>query len=693
MDEVSNNSTQMGLLEEEEYAPNYLHIVKDGQKVNMTREAIFDSSTYYELLAVSFVSSPSFFLKAVDGFETVELIIGIEDNSVLTPFQNSIFGVIDPQQQVDFWKEIDEKARNKIRNHKIKVRYSKLKTSIHTKLYLMQGDTAKRVVLGSANFTENAFKNKKQFEELLILDDPESYKLYRQRYEEIKGFTIDYIPERLKRSKPNEVLILDSADLKKDIMLENVDKVSSAKLDVYEQEEIKVLPHRAELLKDNWVRLEKTIEVVTFKNRKSDSKSFQHSSKLAKKEASLKALVSRTRAESAKLDRRMELYYRDEDDKLYCPESRENSDTLVEYSRKEDNKTQLQKNLKALVRFVDAYKEFTAESDYDTCARVMEAILYAFTAPYLWKIRDHYSIEKGRKNARVIFPPFLFIAGRASSGKTTLLEMLGQLLADDSNYFSYEKIKGKNILVDYFQSENVMPVLVDEIAGTFFNSKAEHLGERLIKYVSGDLDGKHPVLIATTNATDFDVPGQVERRIYYLGINNTFDNSRETESNKLLTEVVNTLDTGLFQNYSFRFSALIRSGEPFYYEEDFLYGARKIFKELFQEMGIPLPEWFPHKKFLDYRNRGKIIWEELYDAHHEFFKEKESDDIFVDIDQFCRNQRDRVSKINYIPPECVKEDSHVLILSKSKFKEFIGRNERKTLLGSLKNLKQMFSRS
>lgn len=108
-------------------------------------------------------------------------------------------------------------------------------------------------------------------------------------------------------------------------------------------------------------------------------------------------------------------------------------------------------------------------------------------------------------------------------------------------------------------------------------------------------------------------------------------------------------------------------------------------------MGLPLPECFLQGNFLDYKDRGRIIWEELFDAHREHFKKKAMK-YSLDIDKFCRNQKDRESKINFIPLKCVKEGSHVLILYKSKFKNFIQRGERKNVFAPFRALRNLVVR-
>lgn len=287
-------------------------------------------------------------------------------------------------------------------------------------------------------------------------------------------------------------------------------------------------------------------------------------------------------------------------------------------------------------------------------------------------MRDHYANEEGRESVRRHFPPFLIVAGRSMSGKTTALEFVGMLLGNTTPYFAYEQVKDSTIIWDYFQSSNVNPVLIDEIDPKFFTSTASKKGERLIKYISNEIKGKHPVLVGTTNATGFDVTAQTSMRIYYLQIDNTFQKELMSESSKYLSEIMIGINSSLFQDFSYRLGKRIKNSEEFYNTNDFLSVGRSIFKEYYRKYDMELPTWFPETTFNDYDERGKFIWKELYRSHKEAFDIRTDNTILIKMDEFGnQTYKDRTNKINFLPPECIIEDSPVLVLNKEQFFKFI----------------------
>lgn len=216
-----------------------------------------------------------------------------------------------------------------------------------------------------------------------------------------------------------------------------------------------------------------------------------------------------------------------------------------------------------------------------------------------------------------------------------------------------------------------MPIYTDEINTNFFTSKLAFKGEQFIKEVTNSYDSKHPVLIGTTNASQFDVSHQIKRRIYYLGVNNAFDTKRKQEAEEYLSQIMGAADELLFADFSWRVAQIINNNEDFYQPNDYLYLARKIFRDYYREAKLPIPDWFPVGIFDDYKDRGRVIWKELYETRQKHFVQRRGNRLSVDISQFSTGDKDKQGKINYLPPDCVIEDSHVVVLNSKEFFNFI----------------------
>lgn len=655
----------------------FLNIVKDYQQTSMELKELFNTQVYDELYAVSFVASPNFFFNITKNFKKVSLIIGIEDSAVVNSFTTGLAPLLDINERIKFFHSLPQAVQEQIKSDKFSIRYSNPGNTIHSKIYLLKGSPSNRLIIGSANFTETAFNNKKQFEEILVFDNSPLFEIYESRFNDIYSQTVDYIPEIVKSKENTEKIWVSDPEVMKEILLDEVvrNKVL-VQLSEEEMEEIKLLPDKIDIGKEQAIKFKQIIEVITKKDRKSKTFKPLSISELKQKSVSIKSILSKTNKKSEELDHRFVLEYNDGTDMLLTVNSNESNEEgqaeMTPFSKPLENIETLRSNLSLINKFVQAYDLFTARTDIRNQSRIFEIILYSFMSAYIWKMRDHYANEEGRESVRRHFPPFLIVAGRSMSGKTTALEFVGMLLGNTTPYFAYEQVKDSTIIWDYFQSSNVNPVLIDEIDPKFFTSTASKKGERLIKYISNEIKGKHPVLVGTTNATGFDVTAQTSMRIYYLQIDNTFQKELMSESSKYLSEIMIGINSSLFQDFSYRLGKRIKNSEEFYNTNDFLSVGRSIFKEYYRKYDMELPTWFPETTFNDYDERGKFIWKELYRSHKEAFDIRTDNTILIKMDEFGnQTYKDRTNKINFLPPECIIEDSPVLVLNKEQFFKFI----------------------
>lgn len=646
----------------------FLNIIKDCQKIKLTVDQIFDSTIFDELYAVTFVSSPSFFFETTKGFKQVRLILGIEDNEKLEPFGSCLKKCIDAGEQLNFWKSLNEETREKIRKGNITIRFPQPDYPIHSKFYLLTGPNKNRVVIGSANFTKTAFQNKNQFEELLIYDDSPLFDQYLERFQELENVTIDYIPDRVKKYKSEVSILLSDPEILKDITLDNINKLGSIAISEEQMREIK---NRGNIIKSEQEREKvfcKVIEVASKKEKKDKNYNLcVPTSSKAKIANSVKVIVTETRKGSTEHDNRMGLYYNDSNNQLIYQNEQE-SKLLVPFSKQATIES-IRRNLMAINCFVESYKKYTLQQDYKASTRVFEIILYSFMSPFIWKIRSHYATQLGRDSVRSNFPSFLFVYGVSKSGKTTLFEVLERLLGNNTQPMSYEVVSKH--LYDYFHSDNLMPLLVDEIPENFMTSKAQYLGERLIKTVSNDIKGKHPVMIGASNSDRFSIPPQVQRRVRFIRVSNTFKQTEESQS--CLIEVLNQIDSNLFRDFTWRMAQLITNDDNFYKPFDMLAAGREIFKEYYADCEMSIPDWFPHKPFDDYEERGKTYWRNAYKTNPSAFKEADEGKLIVNLDAIVANKQDRDFVTNLLPSECLGDKmANALQLKKNEFLNFIG---------------------
>ncbi|MFE8698296.1 phospholipase D family protein [Cytobacillus sp. FJAT-53684] len=660
----------------------------------MDIDELFDTTIYSELKAVSFVASPNFFFTTTKNFTNITLILGIEDGAVANSFVTGIAPLLDVTERLKFYNSLSNDVKENIRSNKYSIRYPHQGNPIHSKIYLLKGKNASRVIIGSANFTETAFNNRKQFEEILVFDNSPLYEIYENRFKDIFKQTVDYIPEIIKKQYDSEKVWVADPEIMKDILIDDLTRQKViVQFSEEEMEEIKLLPDKMEVEKEDAIQFKQIVEVITKKDKKSNSFNLLPVASLKQKSVAIKSILSWTSKKSEEIDHRFQLVYNNGNNMLLTTnhglENKDEENELILFSKPITDIDILRENLTLINRFVDAYELFTARTDLKNQSRIFEIILYAFMSTYIWNMRDHYASEEGRESVRRHFPPFMIIAGRSMSGKTSALEFIGMLLGNTNPYFAYEQVKDSSVIWDYFHSTNVNPILIDEIEPKFFTSSAAKKGERLIKYISNEIKGQHPVMIGTTNATGFDVTAQTSMRIYYLQIDNTFQKEAMAESGRYLSEIMSKINSSLFQDFTYRIGKRLQDGNEFYKTDDFLAIAREVFIQYYKECEMETPKWFPLKKFNDYDERGKFIWRELYRSHKQAFDIRDDNTILIKIEEFGdRTNRERTNKINFLPPECIIEDSPVLVINKEIFFKFIemSENEEKTFIGKIKAL-------
>jgi HKD family nuclease len=650
-----------------------LHVIKNGKQADLMFHEIFDASLYTGLLAVTYVTSPSFFFEQTSSFKNVELILGTADQN-----QHHLIyrHFLDQKKRLEDWMSFPDKVKEKLLLEHYHLRYPEPGTVIHSKFYLLWNHQTnqKRVVVGSANFTKNALIQPNQYEELLVYDDDALYDTYLKRYHALKAKTLDYVPDMVRRKEKEEInlLLSNDPDVLTDLLKDEFGKLSKKEIVVPEEtfqqldqelNEISKLQKEAE-------HVHRLVQLTHKSNKKQGIKKLLTVKQIEQKAPKIRALISSAYQQKEHLDPRPLFIVDRSNFHLYYKEKEGTKATT--FSKPADPQT-LREQLQLIHQFMETYRTFTTKGNFENQKRVYESILYSFVSPYIWKMREDLILTEGKDvSQRSQFRPFLILAGRALSGKTTILEFIAKLMGyqGTTKFISYSKLNRADNVLPFMQSELVAPVLMDEIGQSFFTGTA---GERVTKMGANDLEGIHPCLIGTTNAANFSMESHLARRIYCLFINNVFDTNRLKESSECLYRIKSKVTTDLFQDFTYRLAKRIQNGEPFAFEDDPVRVARIIFKEYYQQTGLSQPPYFPEGKLNDYYERGKQIWKNLYIQNKKAFKNRKNK-VFVNIDELTikGERKSRKILISYLPTDIVDEETGVLVLDRKKFFSFIG---------------------
>lgn len=655
-----------------------LFVIHNEVEEKMMVDEIFDTSKFTDFKAVSYVSSPKFFAETVKGFQSIIFILGIDNVDNLNKFSDGLEVFVDAEDRIKFFNDLPDQTKALICKDKMQIRYGKSGVMIHDKIYLLANEETEnyRVIIGSANFSASAFNSEnKNFENIRVDDSKKLYDLYLKRFNYLLQQTSDYIPELCRRKYDDRKILLNiNPDTEFEVLLE---EIQNQKIDLQiSGEQLETLyKFQEQTLRetDENERKKIIIENIFVKSATTGKFKIPKVSDFIRKKNIFLDGAKKSKIKVQNDDVRENLLMNC-DYKIY-KNSADQSGEMEMYSRQiepEKIKTALEK----INRFTQSYFDFALSPNKIIPSKIYEAILYSFTAPFIWKIREKCSMEYD-KAAVADIPIFCIIGGSSYSGKSTALEFIAGLLGQHGKkFYDYSRELDKaGIVHDLLQSNNVMPVFADEVSLSFFRRNVSaYKGEEMIKSLSNEVS-KDPqsTFIATTNLKDFSSSSQVIRRIYFIGVDNIFDKSREYETKKYLRETYEGLTDDLFKDFTFRFTRAIQNNEEIFEIEDFLSFTRKIFLDYYAECKVQVPEYFPRQIFHDYEDRKITEWRQLFFANRNCFLDK-GDTIQVNIDEIFRNSRDAKNKqdklLNYLDEVCLASDSGIGVNWFFKKKEF-----------------------
>lgn len=642
-----------------------LHIVHNGiVKEEMAIEEIFDSEKYDHFTGVTFSVSPNFMNKYLQGFEEVNIVVGIPDQRVHTAvneaaknLQAQVRRILD-NEATELYQGLSTQIKKKLAEESVNLSVP-LAYVIHSKFYLLKntrtGDN--RLIMGSANLSNQAFNpNTNQFENIHIFDNTEMTDIYEEYYtERLLPILSDYMPKELleinkKRIKElkssdgellDEVILLNNTDLNKikekgvlQTLEEADEKIALGILPDNLIEEMRnISDNRQEEERER--RRQQETEITSFEIVKEAVSKRAKTPKLKGKQAMRnmvkkivkvkvqvednKGLPERSLVVNAPEQRNMSK--QPEITGIFVP-SEANKDRLIPYGRRASDE-EITASLKSIHKLLKTFEEFTIRYDDTYGARVMETIFYSFTATQLFEVKRRARSEEERND----IPQFLFLGGTAGSGKSSLMKAISRMI-DGHTVLDYNSIiptgqrrKSETItaLASWMSEANVAPLLIDEIPDEFYTVK--NYGNELIVNLSNRMAANpnaFPVLIGTTNADGYTLEERARRRSYYLKLDKVFNEAYRKESQPAYNAVYDSLDNKLYLDFIIRLAERLDDDAVDWAQFegsgkiDFLYHTREIFKEYYDIAEMPLPRYFPMTRYDDSKETNQEKWRKLY---------------------------------------------------------------------------------
>lgn len=243
----------------------------------------------------------------------------------------------------------------------------------------------------------------------------------------------------------------------------------------------------------------------------------------------------------------------------------------------------------------------------------MEAIFYAFTGPFLYEIKKLARTSEERND----IPQFLFIGGTAGSGKSSLIKMINKMLGlSDKAYYNFSELASGaqaksnrvKVIEGWAREDNVYPLIIDEFSIEFF-TKANYGRDLILNTTNSQVEivSPFPVTIGTTNADGYTLPPEARRRSYYLKIDKKFDDKYKKDSPLVYKEIYEKMNNNLFTDFVLKMADRLDNSDEYEWNHfadgtgkvDFLYQTREIFRDYYKLCSMPLPRYFPTKRYTD----------------------------------------------------------------------------------------------
>ncbi|WP_306484965.1 phospholipase D family protein [Anaerococcus sp.] len=634
-----------------------LHICKDNKKVSMTIEEIFDHKKYDSILAVTYSISTTFLNKYIKDFKKAEIVVGINEDKV----QNSVnlfakklkaqIKEVLNNTSIKTYQGLDMDMKRKLaeKSFEVKVPFG---VSIHSKFYLLENRESghNRIILGSCNLSEMAFqKTTSQYENIIIYDDSELFAIYKDYYESLADILTNYFPKELmvtnKKKLENikdtdSVIVLTNEEVEKikknqaiELILKVEDFKANSVIPADAIGQIKDMDEDKKALDDEKIR-DSDLDNQAYKLVR-ESVNNRTKDPTIKKAPAIKKLVNDT-VKTIKVNTDIEsgertlLFSKPETRNIGKAKSgllvkSELTDEFIPFGEMKDIE-EIRKALILLDEFIHTFESFVHKYDDKYGQRIMEAIFYAFTGPFLYEIKKLARTSEERND----IPQFLFIGGTAGSGKSSLIKMINKMLGlSDKAYYNFSELASGaqakanrvKVIEGWAREDNVYPIIIDEFSIEFF-TKANYGRDLILNTTNSQVEivSPFPVTIGTTNADGYTLPPEARRRSYYLKIDKKFDDKYKKDSPLVYKEIYEKMNNILFTDFTIQMADRLDNSDDYEWNHfadgfgkvDFLYQTRNIFRDYYKSCGMPLPRYFPTRRYTDDFESNQEKWRKLY---------------------------------------------------------------------------------
>lgn len=505
----------------------------------------------------------------------------------------------------------------------------------HQKVYLLKSNDGRyRTVIGSANFSEAAWKNG-QLEDFVIFDGNDAYEDFLSQYENLKDLSTDEISIGAFEAK-TEQKALEELPVFKKIEAESAIVIKSPAKIEYEENNILKTNNLSQEIFDTLksVKLKKNEQGFAVVEAK-DVKVLFNELKQGKKEKS--------------------------ENKSSCPQLILDYDTkTVTYKNKPFNLSPSLEEIKENADFILKYFE-----SFDSCIEDSEdsAIELKSLKRTYWKILNYMFLSPFlpyfRCFARKYFfeetsyPIYLMITGYSGIGKTTFIQTVQKLMLDDKP----QKYFARNLKREHFDGFKLQligfPIFVDELDNLRWSKLKEMVKADDFLIEKGLLN--HPCFIFASNDITF-LDDNIKRRCIYFKTDVRLDEIKTGCQGRKIRYSITKLTNALYCEYikrMFRYLdgllAEIQARDPSEgWIPDIYEGSANIIKDIFQDCGFEMPEEFDSFNFEAYKGisekmeNARRILVETYKSNSEIFEvQKGQNALLIDFSCYANDYKNK----------------------------------------------------
>ena len=531
-------------------------------------------SGFDHLSAITFSSGINFIYNLLPMFKTVDIIFGCEE--VISYSLNEIMAY--QKNLIDRMRKAESKAKAYLlaRMDEGTVHFSVARSVIsHEKNYILESDDGrKRVVMGSANMSFNAFSGL-QRENICYVDGDKAFSWYMDAFLTLKNDCTDDITKKA----------LEISDLE-----DNIDELPISQ-SIKAQKVMSIEPTHENDEEINFVLdvrrvADKLKPLMPVFNGKKD-----------KVYVSPDTIVKLKRHIQNEIVKEKEL--RSELPQLKIDVEKPLVELNGETIDLNPSKDEINRDVELFLQYMEGYKSFHGDA-LGMQYRYYEFANWFFCSPFMAIMRDtaiRYDQQK------LPYPVFGLLYGQSKAGKTSFLEtllkmMIGQkpkMSAPDFTRSSIDAVRN---------SVQGAPVIVDDLTNTRFN---QHAVETIKNDEFGFADHlvNYPAVVISANEDVKAVSQEVIRRTVICRVEAGLTNTEVMKSN-IVRKVQSKIGTAFFREYLNRMIPEVRNLLDLMKDDesdcapDILKKSSEILKAIISEYTSDLPEYVRELSLEDY---------------------------------------------------------------------------------------------